>query len=152
MSQDPGVFRTGAHQLGIHRVSEPTPGFMHQPPLVVDCSALAGILFQENWQFEALQQLAGRSLHAPYLLEIEFASVALKKLRQGHRAMATAALEKFAEFQVTLHPVHIGEVALLAQRYQLSVYDACYLWLAAELNTGLATFDKKLAGAAQEHL
>lgn len=138
--------------LGAHRVSEPTPGFMHQPPLVVDCSAVAGIVFQDSWQFEALQQLAGRSLHAPYLLEIEFASVALKKHRQGHHALAKAALEKLEDFQVTLHPVRIGEVGLLAQRYQLSIYDACYLWLAAELKTELSTFDKKLATAAQEHL
>ena len=137
---------------GTQRVSEATPGFLHRPPLVVDCSALAGIVFQDDWQFEALQRLAGRSLHAPYLFEIEFASVALKKHRQGHHALANAALEKLGDFQVTLHPVRIGEVSQLAQRYQLSVYDACYLWLAAELNTELATWDKKLADAALEHL
>jgi predicted nucleic acid-binding protein len=37
-------------------------------------------------------------------------------------------------------------------RYKLSGYDAAYLWLAAELKAPLATFDKKLAAAAQAHL
>ncbi len=37
-------------------------------------------------------------------------------------------------------------------RYQLSAYDAAYLWLAAELKAPLATFDAKLAAAAQAHL
>ena len=118
----------------------------------MDCSALAGIVFQDSWQFEALRMLAGRSLHAPNLLEIEFASVAQKKHRQGHQALAAAALQQLGDFQLTLHPVRIGELSMLAQRYQLSAYDACYLWLAAELHTELATFDKKLAAAAQEHM
>ena len=39
----------------------------------------------------------------------------------------------------------------LALRYDLSGYDAAYLWLAAELKAPLATFDKKLA-AAHAHL
>ena len=51
-----------------------------------------------------------------------------------------------------VHPCPIEEVAQLAQRYQLSAYDACYLWLAAELKYPLATFDEQLARAAQEHL
>jgi predicted nucleic acid-binding protein len=36
-----------------------------------------------------------------------------------------------------------------AARYELSASDAAYLWLAAELQAPLATFDQKLAAAAQ---
>ena len=39
-----------------------------------------------------------------------------------------------------------------AARYELSAYDAAYLWLAAELRAPLATFDRRLAEATQAHL
>ena len=45
-----------------------------------------------------------------------------------------------------------AEVILLAVRYRLSAYDACYLWLASELKAPLATFDEKMAPAAKAHL
>jgi predicted nucleic acid-binding protein len=53
---------------------------------------------------------------------------------------------------IKLHAVKPQEVLDLALRYQLSAYDASYLWLAAELKCPLATFDEKLATAAQTHL
>jgi predicted nucleic acid-binding protein len=53
---------------------------------------------------------------------------------------------------IKLHAVKPQEVLALAIRYQLSAYDASYLWLAAELKCPLATFDEKLATAAQAHL
>ena len=40
----------------------------------------------------------------------------------------------------------------LAQRYGLSAYDAAYLWVAGSLKAPLATFDAKLAEAAQLYL
>jgi predicted nucleic acid-binding protein len=40
----------------------------------------------------------------------------------------------------------------LATRYQLSGYDAAYLWLAGALAAPLATFDAKLAKAANAYL
>ena len=46
----------------------------------------------------------------------------------------------------------VQAVAALALQYNLSAYDASYLWLAAELQCPLATFDDKLAKAAQAHL
>ena len=42
--------------------------------------------------------------------------------------------------------------AALARHHQLSAYDAAYLWLAADLKCPLATFDERLADAAQAHL
>ena len=53
---------------------------------------------------------------------------------------------------IELHEIDIQAVCDLAIRYQLSAYDAAYLWLAAELKCPLATFDEKLATAAQAHL
>lgn len=49
-------------------VAEPPALYLMRPPLVVDCSALAGIVFQESWQQQAQQSMTGRTLHAPNLL------------------------------------------------------------------------------------
>lgn len=133
-------------------VAEPPAQYLVSPPLVVDCSVLAGVLFQENWQQEALQSMQGRSLKAPQLLAVEIASVAVKKHRRGGVDIARDGLALFAEMDFALFSVPTTEVFELALRYQLSAYDAAYLWLASDLKAPLATFDEKLATAAQAHL
>ena len=132
-------------------VAEPPVQYLTRPPLVVDCSALAGIVFQESWKDEAQLRLAGRSLHAPSLLQVEITSVVVKKLRRGE-AHAADGLAQVLDMAIELHGIDIQAVCALAMRYQLSAYDAAYLWLAAELKAPLATFDEKLATAAQAHL
>ncbi len=132
-------------------LAEPPSHYLARPPLVLDCSALAGILFRESWQVEAEQRILGRALHAPDLLYAEIANVAAKKQRRGELHVADG-LAQVAEMQIDLHRIDIQAVVALAIRYQLSAYDAAYLWLAAELKAPLATFDEKLATAAQAHL
>lgn len=133
-------------------VAEPPAHYLVRPPLVLDCSTLSGLVFEEDWQEDALRQIEGRSLKAPYLLEIEIASVALKKRRRGGVEVAEAGLERYSSMEIELFEVRALEVYALALRYQLSAYDAAYLWLAAELKAPLATFDEKLGTAAQNHL
>ena len=113
---------------------------------------MAGVLFQETWQKEASERIAGRSLKAPQLLAVEIASVALKKHRRGGVEIAQHGLVLLAEMDIALFAVPTADVYALALRYQLKPYDAAYLWLAAELKAPLATFDEKLATAAQAHL
>lgn len=121
--------------------------------MVVDCSALSAILFDEPARDAALARLAGRSLHAPNLLDHEIVSVALKKRQQDWPADSIAlALEDYGAYDIALHPVDPAAQYALAARYALSAHDAAYLWLAAELKAPLATFDRKLATAAQAHL
>ena len=81
----------------------------------------------------------------------EIASVAVKKQRRGE-GHAASGLAEAARLDVTLHRMDVQAVAALALQYNLSAYDASYLWLAAELQCPLATFDDKLAKAAQAHL
>ena len=133
-------------------VAEPPAQYLLQPPLVVDCSTLAGMVFSEPSRDQALQRIDGRSLNAPYLLDIEIISVALKKNRRGDPNLAVVGMQTYATMDIKLHAVKPQEVLVLALRYQLSAYDASYLWLAAELKCPLATFDEKLASAAQTHL
>ncbi|MFN7443652.1 MAG: type II toxin-antitoxin system VapC family toxin [Curvibacter sp.] len=132
-------------------IAEPPAQYQVRPPIVVDCSALAGIVFREPWGEQAAQQLEARSLHAPWLLQVEIASVAVKKMRRGEEH-AAYGLGLAADMAIDLHAVDAVAVAHLAQRYQLSAYDAAYLCLAAELRCPLATFDAQLAHAAQSHL
>ena len=133
-------------------VAEPPMAFLERCPLVVDCSTLSGLMYQEHWQAEAAQRISDRALHAPHLLDSEMASVATKKHRQGFAQIADDGLAQYLAMDIELHSIKAQDVVLLALRYQLSAYDAAYLWLAAELKAPLATFDKKLATAAKAHL
>ena len=133
-------------------VAEPPAQFLVLPPLVVDCSTLAGLVFFEPWHALALEGLRGTRLHAPTLLPCEIASVAAKTHRAGRADIAGDGLAHFRAMDLTLHPVDPVDVMELALRYQLSTYDAAYLWLAAALKAPLATFDDKLATAAKVHL
>ena len=73
-------------------VAEPPAHYRVLPPLVVDCSMLAGRLFQEEWKQQAGDTIAGKTLHAPHLLVNEITSVALKKHKQGMAEIARDGL------------------------------------------------------------
>ena len=134
-------------------VAQPPAAYLVRPPMVVDCSAICGILFDEPWRAEAIARLSGRTLYAPYLLDHEVISVTLKKHRhQWSRESIAAALQDYDQYQIELRETDLAAQFDLALRYQLSSYDAAYLWLAAELKAPLATFDEKLGSAAQTHL
>ena len=134
-------------------IAEPPAAYQSRPAIVVDCSVLAAVLFEEPSRDEAVHRLSGRSLHAPTLIDHEIASVALKKHQQGWPAESIAlALGDFAEQAIELHRCDVAAQCELAHRYALSAYDAAYLWLAAEMKAPLATFDRKLGEAAQRHL
>ena len=133
-------------------VAEPPLQYLIRPSLVVDCSVLAGLLFQEHWIEEARQRIEGRSLKAPWLLDIELTNVAVKKHRAGFTELARDGLDSYITMNIDRLDTPPVPVHALALRYKLSAYDASYLWLAAELKCPLATYDEKLASAAQTHL
>lgn len=121
--------------------------------MVVDCSVLSAVLFQEDSRDEALRILAGRSLHAPDLLGTELASVAIKKRRGGWPDhLVSDALAIYTQQELEIHQPEVLAQYALAVRYGLSAYDAAYLWVAGHLRVPLATFDAKLAKAARLYL
>jgi len=121
--------------------------------MVVDCSVLSAVLFQEDTREDALSIMAGRTLHAPFLLGSEMASVALKKSRAGWPETSVEnALAHFVQHDIEFHHPDVTAQYALALRYHLSAYDAAYLWVAGFVQAPLATFDAKLAKAARAYL
>lgn len=134
-------------------LAEPPAIYLIRPPLVVDCSVVSAVLFDEATRDEAALLLGGKTLHAPHLLSQEIVSVALKKTKLGWTQEAVElALQDFSLHEVELHASDSLALFQLAQRYKLSAYDAAYLLLAESLKAPLATFDAKLAAAARVHL
>jgi predicted nucleic acid-binding protein len=117
---------------------------------VADASALAALLFYEPRRLEAETRLEDASLHAPTLVDYELANVCLKKIRQ-RAAEADKLLTAFGELDnlpLTRHEVDFLDTIGLAQRKNISLHDASYLWLARRLGVELVTFDEKLERAA----
>lgn len=133
-------------------VAEPAEQYAHKPPLVVDCSALAAILFDEPGRDAAALAMAGKELFSPNLLDHEIVSVALKKSNAGYVETARQALADLAALQLTRCRVDSAAQFELAERTGLTAYDAAYLQLALELRAPLTTFDRKLGKAASRLL
>ena len=80
--------RSGTSPIRL-RIAEPRSAYLVRPALVADASVIAAALFGENGRAEALALLHGRTLHAPHLLDVEIASVGLKKLQREKLASVT---------------------------------------------------------------
>ena len=133
-------------------VAEPRNAYRVSPPIVVDCSVLAALLFEEPGRDEADRILTGKALFAPWLIDHEMISVGLKKARAGLVDVASQGLERLARLRVTRRAASTQGQWLLAEQENLSAYDAAYLQLAIELNAPLATFDHALGQAAERVL
>ena len=130
-------------------IAEPRLDYQRLPPLVVDASVLAAVLFGEAQQASAEQSMAGKSLFAPWLIDHEIVSVSLKMVQLGFVDEAAKGLADLAKFRIVRSGTNVEQQLDVARRHDLSAYDAAYLQLALELNAPLATFDRKLAQAAQ---
>jgi predicted nucleic acid-binding protein len=133
-------------------VAEPVKTYRSLPPIVVDCSLLAAILFNEPSQGEALKLLSGKSLHAPNLIDHEIISVALKKSGARARDLVLRGLSAYRKLRLARHSIDHEAQFELALSQKISAYDAAYLQLAVSLNAPLATYDRVLASAAREVL
>ena len=79
------------------------------------------------------------------------ASVCLKKIRNAGypRDVVMRLYLAYPNVGIRKMDVEFVEAIELAERLQLSLYDASYLWLARHLGAELVTLDEKLAKAAK---
>ena len=68
------------------------------------------------------------------------------------RETVAAALRAYGRLAIERHGVDAEALLSIAERYQLTAYDAAYLCVAERLGAPLATLDGKLAEAARAHL
>lgn len=120
------------------------------PAKVVDASALAAVLFGEPEGARIAKALGKGPLFAPTLVRYEVASVCLKKIRRhpARRSDLLAAMDLFGRMDLREVEVPPVETVELAERAELTVYDAAYLWLARSIGAGLVTLDERLAAVA----
>lgn len=121
------------------------------PVEVVDASALGAVLFVEPEADRVAPRIDAGTLVAPALLDVELASICLKKLRHhpDRRDLLLRGLSARSRFAIRIVPIDPPEVVALAEATGLTAYDACYLWLARTLRAGLITLDRRLAAAAE---
>jgi predicted nucleic acid-binding protein len=118
--------------------------------IVVDASALAAVLFGEPEAPKVAARLGDSALLAPTLFSYEVANICWKKLRR-HPEKRAALLEAYSflgRMEIEEIEVPTPEVLLLADRENLTVYDASYLWLSRRLGLELVTLDGDLNAAA----
>ena len=135
-------------------IAEPRAAYQHRPPIVVDASIIAAVLYDEGGRAEAEALLRGRALHAPHLIDYEIANVGLTKRRheKARGAVVESAIQEYLRLPIERHAVDAAALSAVAARYDLTAYDAAYLCVAEILTAPLATLDGKLATAARKHL
>lgn len=135
-------------------LAEPPAVYLQRPRLVVDASVVAAAVFLESDHGHAFALMHGRALCTPHLLDYEMGSAAQNKVRRRLASVDTAvkALQNYAALNLERFAVESIAIFELAAKYNLTTYDASYLWLAAQLRAPLATFDQTLGAAATRHL
>src|SRR6266542_2131145 len=118
--------------------------FVDSTPIVLDASVTVGLLAEDDAAIERAWRawLAdGRQLFAPPLLWLEFANALLRGRRLPAAVVATLLeeLEASGIEAADRGPASVRASLDVAERHQLTAYDAAYLWLAIDLDAELAT-------------
>jgi len=89
------------------------------------------------------------TLHTVHLLDVEFAQVLRRQVREGTlgRKRAEEAIEDLGALRVTRYAPALLLKRIWRLRQNLSAYDAAYVALAEQLKAPLITRDRRLAAA-----
>jgi predicted nucleic acid-binding protein len=100
----------------------------------------------------ALSTIAAEGALVPALWEFEVLSGLRSAERRGRisEAAITNALQGLSGLRIETHRQSVDrpQVLAIANRLDLSVYDASYAWVAMQTNLPLATLDSRLGEAA----
>jgi predicted nucleic acid-binding protein len=122
---------------------------------VLDCSiTLPWFLEDERTAFtDALLQDAKRTEYwVPAIWSLEFPNALLvaERRKRIERSRRIEALEQIPRLLIQVDTVLVGMVAVstVAEKHDLSTYDAAYLEVALRRGLGLVTLDRRLGDAA----
>lgn len=124
--------------------------------VVLDNSVAVPLFAKEEWSLKAksLFEIGCDVFLAPSFLAVEFANVMIAGVRRRRwdESHALELLRGFEELKIDFfeHPTSdYQDACKLGFKYELSMYDALYLYLAKREHAMLASFDKKLCRAAK---
>jgi predicted nucleic acid-binding protein len=119
--------------------------------IVLDASAAIDWLLQTPAGQHIEQRIYARNdpLHSVHLLDVEFAQVLRRLVREGTLTPKRAldAIEDLMALRLTRYAPVLLIKRIWQLRQNLSAYDAAYVALAEELTAPLITRNQKLAGA-----
>jgi predicted nucleic acid-binding protein len=123
---------------------------------VLDCSVtISWFMPDESFDFNFLDQVAEEGAIVPSLWSLEIGNVLLiaerkKRITLEQRQKAIHILSELPIVVDTMTSNHAWlETMELAERHNLTLYDASYLELSLRRSLPLATFDKSLKKAAE---
>jgi predicted nucleic acid-binding protein len=120
--------------------------------IVLDASATIDWLLQTVVGREIEERIysRGESLHAPHLLDVEFAQVLRRLVREGSVSAARAdqAIQDLLDLRVTRYPHFVFLPRIWRLRDNFSAYDAVYVAVTEKLDATLITRDARLASAS----
>ncbi len=122
------------------------------PPVVVDASfaveaLLEGGPFLQRW-VEWVRDGRMRLVPPHFWAELANALLLGRRFEPGRAALTVAAAARAGIETADRGVAGIADALDLADRHQLTVYDALYLQLAADVDAELATLDRALIRAA----
>ena len=122
---------------------------------VLDASMALSFVLADEFTVDserALGSIATYGALVPALWEFEILNALRSAEKRGRitEAGIANALHGLEGLRIDIHrePINRPVVLALANRLDLSVYDASYAWVAMEANLPLATLDLKLSAAA----
>ena len=127
-------------------------------PIILDCSVTVSWFIPDEFSKNSLNikdKISEKGAIVPTIWFLEVGNVLLISER---RKRITKEQRQIALYILNDLPIKTGELTFknawfetieLAERYNLSLYDACYLELSLRCNSKLATFDNNLKQAAK---
>jgi len=119
---------------------------------VIDASYILSLLMPDEANDQSIYKKMSSgemSLAAPVLFGFEVCNAILLASRRKRFSClkASSLIKRFLSLPIVYREIDLMESYLLADKLDLTVYDASYVWLARKLKVELLTGDKKMREA-----